>query len=166
MAMSSTHSTAQATLDDERAAVAAFLQENDLMSVATIRADGWPQVTSVGFLAQWPDIYFVVARESQKFQNMVRDPRISICVAASTTSGGLDGLSMAALAEEVTDTAHIVQFDDAMLKRYPRGPLYNPVGDAMALIRAKPQVVSLVRLSDGRSRAELRRVEDGRLAPA
>lgn len=166
MVISSSSPTSSGTLDEEQAAVADFLDRHDLMSVATIRSDGWPQVTSVGFLARWPAIYFVVARESQKFQNMIRDPRISICIAAATAAeGGLDGLSMAALAEEVTDTAHIVQFDDAMLKRYPHGPLYNPIGDTMALIRARPQVVSLVRLSGGHSHAELRRIEDGRLIP-
>ncbi|MBV8683918.1 MAG: pyridoxamine 5'-phosphate oxidase family protein [Caulobacteraceae bacterium] len=165
--MSSTLPTAPETLVEEWTAVAAFLDAQHVMSVATLRPDGWPQVTSVGFLAQGTAIYFVVARESQKFQNMLREPRISLCVAASTPSGGgLDGISMAAIAEEVTDTAHIVQFDDAMLKRYPQGPLYNPLGDAMALIRAKPQVISLVRLSGGRSHAELRRLEGGRLVPA
>ncbi|HEY1926724.1 MAG TPA: pyridoxamine 5'-phosphate oxidase family protein [Caulobacteraceae bacterium] len=144
----------------------AFLDAHDLMSVATNRPDGWPQVTSVGFLARWPGVFFVVARESQKFQNMVRDPRISICIATSEPSaGGLDGLSMAALAEEVTETAYIVQFDDAMLKRHPHGRPYNPVGEAMALIRARPQVISLIHLSGGRSHAELRRVQDGRLEP-
>jgi hypothetical protein len=153
------------TLDEERAALTAFLDAHDVMSVATNRPDGWPQVTSVGFLAQWPDVYFVVARESQKFQNMIRDPRISICIATSAPSAeGLDGLSMAALAEEVTGTAHIVRFDDAMLKRHPHGRPYNPIGEAMALIRARPQVISLVRLSGGRSHAELRRVEEGSLA--
>ena len=167
MAMPSTAPPAPETLDEERTALIALLDENDLISVATNRPDGWPQVTSVGYLAHWPDIYFVVARESQKFQNMVRDPRISICLAASATApGGLDGLSMAALAEEVTDTAHIVRFDDAMLKRHPHGRLYNPVGEAMALIRARPQVISLVRLSGGRSHVELRRLQDGRLALA
>src|ERR1700759_4933841 len=107
--MSSTSTAAPVTLDEEIPAVTALLEDETLMSVATLRSDGWPQVTSVGFLAQWPDIYFVVARESQKFQNMVRNPRISMCVAASTASGdGLSGVSMAALAEEVTDMPHIV----------------------------------------------------------
>ncbi|HEY2049475.1 MAG TPA: pyridoxamine 5'-phosphate oxidase family protein [Caulobacteraceae bacterium] len=151
----------------ELASVTAFLEEQTLMSVATLRPDGWPQATSVGFLAQWPDIYFVVARESQKFQNMVHDPRISMCIVAATASaGGLSGVSMAALAEEVTDMPHIVRFDDAMLKRFPRGPMYNPIADAMALIRAKVQVISLVRISGARSHAQLMRVEEGRLVPA
>lgn len=163
--MSRTSPSPFETLDEERAAIATFLDAHDLMSVATNRPDGWPQVTSVGYLARWPDVFFVVARESQKFQNMVRDPRISICIASSAHSaGGLDGLSMAALAEEVTETAHVVRFDDAMLKRHPHGRPYNPVAEAMALIRAKPQVISLIRLSGGRSHTELRRVEDGRLA--
>jgi general stress protein 26 len=165
--MSSISPSSSGAFDDQVVAIAALLDAHDLISVATIRADGWPQATSVGYMARWPDIYFVVARESQKFQNMARDPRISLCLGAATPSAlGLDGLSMAALAEEVTDTPHIVQFDDAMLKRYPHGPVYNPASDAMALIRARLQLISLVRIEGGRSHSELLRVEDGRLAPA
>ena len=167
IAMSSTPPSVSGVSDDPVAEIAAFLDAHDVMSVATIRPDGWPQATSVGYMARWPAIYFVVARESQKFRNLTRDPRISLCLGAATPSAhGLDGLSMAALAEEVVDTAHIVQFDDTMLKRYPRGRLYNPTSEAMALIRARLQLISVVRINDGRSQSELLRVEDGRLSPA
>lgn len=57
-----------------------ILNKNRIMSVATVRADGWPQSTIVGYANEGWRLYFLIYRTSQKFTNIARDNRISISV--------------------------------------------------------------------------------------
>jgi len=61
-------------------ALEAFLNEKRFASLATINADGSPQQTVMWYLLQDGKIMMNTARGRRKDQNMVRDPRISICV--------------------------------------------------------------------------------------
>ena len=63
---------------DSRTKILQLLDENRVMTVATLRPDGWPQATVVGYVHDDLMLYFAVARISQKFANIARDPRISI----------------------------------------------------------------------------------------
>jgi nitroimidazol reductase NimA-like FMN-containing flavoprotein (pyridoxamine 5'-phosphate oxidase superfamily) len=57
-----------------------ILNKNRIMSVATVRPDGWPQSTIVGYANEGWKLYFLIFRTSQKFANIAQDNRISICV--------------------------------------------------------------------------------------
>ena len=52
------------------------------MTLATNRPDGWPQATVVGYANDGLTIYCFVARLSQKYANIVRDPRVSAAIAS------------------------------------------------------------------------------------
>jgi nitroimidazol reductase NimA-like FMN-containing flavoprotein (pyridoxamine 5'-phosphate oxidase superfamily) len=54
-----------------------ILEQNRLMAIATIRPDGWPQATMVGYANDDLLLYFVISRTSQKFANIARDNRVS-----------------------------------------------------------------------------------------
>src|SRR5665213_882310 len=92
-----------------KAKIIALLDENRVMTVATVRPDGWPQATMVGYAHDDLTLYFVVARTSQKLANIERDPRISIALGRLSIEigqaghDGIRGLSMAARVSEVTD---------------------------------------------------------------
>jgi len=58
-----------------------ILDRNRIMSIATLRADGWPQSTVVGYANEGFRLYFLIYRNSQKFENISRDNRVSISVA-------------------------------------------------------------------------------------
>lgn len=58
-----------------------ILNDNRIMTVATIRPDGWPQATIVGYANQGFRLYFLVYRSSQKFANMAHDHRVAVTVA-------------------------------------------------------------------------------------
>lgn len=61
-------------------AVRAFLAETRFASLATINPDGAPQQTVMWYDLQGDTIMMNTARGRRKDQNMVRDPRISICI--------------------------------------------------------------------------------------
>ena len=57
-----------------------ILNAHRIMAIATVRPDGWPQATMVGYANHDLLIYFVISRHSQKFANIAKDDRISIAV--------------------------------------------------------------------------------------
>ena len=57
-----------------------ILGESRIMSIATVRPDGWPQSTIVGYANEGWRLYFLIYRSSQKFENISHDDRVSVSV--------------------------------------------------------------------------------------
>ncbi len=57
-----------------------ILQAQQVMAVSTLRPDGWPQTTFVGYTNEDFSIYFSIFRSSQKFANIAENSRVSIAV--------------------------------------------------------------------------------------
>ena|SRR4249919_2549776 len=57
-----------------------ILDSNRIMTIATVRPDGWPQATIVGYANEGWSLYFLIYRDSQKFENIQRDKRVAITV--------------------------------------------------------------------------------------
>jgi nitroimidazol reductase NimA-like FMN-containing flavoprotein (pyridoxamine 5'-phosphate oxidase superfamily) len=53
-----------------------ILDANRIMTIATVRPDGWPQTTMVGYANEGWRVYFLIYRTSQKFENISRDNRV------------------------------------------------------------------------------------------
>jgi general stress protein 26 len=122
-----------------------ILAENRVMAVATLRPDGWPQTTMVGYIHDGLTLYFVVARDGQKLANIQRDARVSIAIGRHDGDGpDLRGLSMAADAAEVTDADEVRRLNTMLVKRYPEQQIFNPHGASVAVMKATPLVISLI----------------------
>ncbi len=63
----------------EQAAIG-ILQPHRLMTIATVRRDGWPQAAIVGYANEGWSLYFLIYRDSQKFANITRDNRVAVTV--------------------------------------------------------------------------------------
>lgn len=142
----STPSPRGALLDpeDAKARILEILAERHLMTVATLRPDGWPQATVVNYLADDLSLYFLVARQSQKLANIVRDPRVAIAIGADAEGEPL-GLSLAARVSEVDDPVRI----GALNRRIwgvPEDQRFSPhpPSHAVALLEARPAMISLI----------------------
>src|SRR5215212_8886563 len=57
-----------------------ILNTNRIMTIATVRPDGWPQATIVGYANEGWSLYFLIYRESQKFENITGNNRVAITV--------------------------------------------------------------------------------------
>jgi general stress protein 26 len=136
-----------------------LLNENRVMCVATVRPDGWPQATMVGYVHDDLTLYFVVARISQKLANVEREPRISIALGHDGPDR-LRGISMAARAVEVIEMAEIDHLNALMLERYPGQARFSPREASSAILRATPEVISVIDLPKGPGEPELVRVGD------
>src|SRR5678815_1237653 len=89
-----------------RRQVLALLDQHRIMTVATVRPDGWPQATTVGYVNEGLTLYFLCALDSQKARNLAQDDRISLTIDHDTADPmAITGLSMAARAHRVDDRA-------------------------------------------------------------
>ena len=132
-------------------AVVDLLDRERLMTLACNRPDGWPQATTVGYLNEGLNLYFIVARTSQKFVNLQADSRASVAIRAE---GGSVGLSMAGRVEEVVDPAVVARLNRQVIERYPDIHVYCPSADGVAVLHFRPTIVSAVGVTRGRSHPE------------
>jgi nitroimidazol reductase NimA-like FMN-containing flavoprotein (pyridoxamine 5'-phosphate oxidase superfamily) len=74
-------------MDDEiRQKILALLDQHRIMTVATLRPDGWPQATTVGYVNEGLTLYFLCGLDSQKAQNLARDDRLSLTMDHDTAA--------------------------------------------------------------------------------
>lgn len=140
-----------------KATILEILNENRIMSVATCRSDGWPQVTMVGFVHDDLTLYFSIARDSQKYANIAREPRVSIAIGHDQPDH-IRGLSMAARVAEVTDLDEIRRLNTLIQTRYSHYAVFAPREAASAVMRAEPEVISMIDMSKGPGRPTLLQV--------
>ena len=143
-----------------------ILDENRLMSLGVNRQDGWPQVTMVNYLRQGRALYFVVARDSQKFANISRDSRVSIAIGGGAGQGAqARGLSMAARVSEILEPDRITELNQLIWSR-PADLAFTPHPSSpnVAVLEARPQIVSVIDYATPPGRRVLVRViEDWRV---
>lgn len=142
-----------------RAQILELLKQHRDMSIATLRPDGWPQVTTVGYSNVDTTLYFLCGRESQKAANLARDDRVSLTIDHDTPQVmEITGLSMAAHASLVTDPAEAQRALELLLQKYPAQqgvPLPMPKPEDVAVFRVVPVVISLIDYSKGFGHTEL-----------
>ena len=106
--------------EQERLALEILSKSLDI-TVATNRADGWPQATTVSFVSDGLTLYFGTWSRSQKAANITRDGRVSVTADAPYTNWeGIRSLSMAARAEFVTDAVELARVGEGGPDFLPR----------------------------------------------
>ena len=65
-----------------------LLDQHRIMTIATLRPDGWPQATTVGYANEGFTLYFLCGPESQKATNLARDDRVSPTIITIAASDG------------------------------------------------------------------------------
>ena len=136
-----------------------LLDEHRIMTLATLRPDGWPQATTVGYVNEALTLYFVCGLDSQKAANLARDDRVSLTIDDDTPQVmAITGLSMAARAQRVTDLEEAGKVLRMLMERYPEqaslpGPM--PAARDVAIFRVTPKVISLLDYSRGFGHTDL-----------
>lgn len=140
-----------------------ILDQNRIMAVGTIRPDGWPQTTMVGFAHEDLLIYFIVSRESQKFRNIAHDDRVSIAIGGDFHDPStIKALSIAAHVSEVRDEGPRKRAVELLLDRHPAlRRLEPPDPSHSAVMRAMPTIVTILDYSKGFGHADLLTVSPG-----
>jgi nitroimidazol reductase NimA-like FMN-containing flavoprotein (pyridoxamine 5'-phosphate oxidase superfamily) len=129
------------------------------MTVATLRPDGWPQATTVGYVNDGLILYFLCGLDSQKAANLARDDRVSLTIDHDTPDlMAITGLSMAARAQAVTGRAEAEKVLRLMPLKYPDSPplpIPMPTPDEVRIFRVTPAIISVLDYSKGFGHADL-----------
>ncbi len=143
-----------------------LLDADRIMTMATNRADGWPQATVLGYANDGLIIYCFIARDGQKYANIKRDPRVSLAIAKDYPQPlQIKGLSMAAKAVVVEDTGEREHAVSILLRRYPEYKVMPPPDpEAVPMLRITPEIVSILDYSKGFGYTDLVRVTESDLA--
>ena len=134
-------------MDDAiRQKIQSLLDRHRTMRIATLRPDGWPQVTTVGYANEGFTIYFLCGPDSQKAANIARDDRVSLAIDDDPAQVmEITGLSMAARARAVTDPA---EAEKAI-------GLPMPKPSEVRLFRLTPTVISVLDYAKGFGHTDL-----------
>ena len=147
--------------DSVKRKILALLDEHRIMTIATLRPDGWPQATTVGYVNEGLTLWFLCGLESQKARNLARDNRVSITIDHDTPDiMSITGLSMAARAHRVSDPAEAEKVIGMLPLKYPDAPpstaqMKMPGPDEVALFRIVPELVSVLDYTKGFGHTDL-----------
>ena len=139
--------------------IISLLDQHRIMTIATLRPDGWPQATTVGYVNEGLTLYFLCGLDSQKAANITRDDRVSLTIDDDTPQVmEITGLSMAARAQPVLDRAEAEKVLRMLPQRYPEqvnlpGPM--PSADQVRIFRVTPIVISVLDYTKGFGHTDL-----------
>ena len=147
-------------MDDAlRRMILTLLDQHRIMTVATLRPDGWPQATTVGYASEGLTIYFLCGLDSQKAGNLARDNRLSLTIDHDTSQVmEIAGLSMAARAQPVTDPGEAEKVIRLLMRRYPEQTSFAlpmPKVADVRIFRVTPVVISVLDYTKGFAHTDL-----------
>lgn len=134
------------------------LDAHKVLTLATLRPDGYPQATIVAFAHDGLDLYVAVDAASQKAKNIRRNGKVSVAVGRDHRDWGrIRALSMAAHAQVLKKRAEIERAQALLGERFPQ---MKAMGEAdgyegWAFLRIAPLVVSMLDYTQGFGHTEL-----------
>jgi nitroimidazol reductase NimA-like FMN-containing flavoprotein (pyridoxamine 5'-phosphate oxidase superfamily) len=146
--------------EESRQKILKLLDQHRIITIATLRADGWPQATTVGYANDGLTLYFLCGLDSQKVANLARDDRVSLTIDHDTPQVmEITGLSMAARAQAVVDVSEGEQAMRMLMERYPQQnslPFTSlPRFAEVRVFRLIPSVISVLDYSKGFGHTDL-----------
>ncbi len=142
-----------------RLKILSLLGQHRIMTVATLRPDGWPQATTVGYVSDGLTLYFLCGLDSQKARNLARDDRVSLTIDHDTPNlMAITGLSMAGHAQAVANRAEAEKVLGMLPLKYPDSPplpIQMPGPDDVRIFRVTPTVISVLDYTKGFGHTDL-----------
>lgn len=141
--------------------ILALIEAHRIMTIATLRPDGWPQATTVGYVNEGLTLWFLCGLDSQKARNLAHDDRVSITIDHDTPDiMSITGLSMAARAQRVSDRAEAEKVIAMLPLKYPDASpatarMKMPSPQDVALFRIVPEIISVLDYTQGFAHTDL-----------
>ncbi len=147
-------------MDQEiRQKILRLLDQHRIMTIATLRPDGWPQATTVGYVSEGLTLYFLCSPLSQKAANLARDDRVSLTIDHDTPDLlAITGLSMAGHARPLDDLAEVARILRLLPTKYPEiatPPIPMPRPEEIRVFRVTPTVISVLDYAQGFGHTDL-----------
>jgi general stress protein 26 len=140
-----------------QATIANLLSSEKDMTIATVRANGYPQATTVSYVNEGLTIYFGCGAGSQKARNIAANNKVSLTIEAPYASWEqIKGLSIGGVAERVTDKDEIDRVGRLMRAKFPQIDQFEAVpGTELVVYCIRPQVISVLNYTKGFGHTDL-----------
>ncbi|MDX2274854.1 MAG: pyridoxamine 5'-phosphate oxidase family protein [Hyphomonadaceae bacterium] len=144
----------------QREQIVAILDAGADLTIATVRADGYPQATTVSYASEGLNIYFGTWTKSQKALNLAKCDKVSATIDLPYQDWSqIRGLSLGGRARRVADPAEMAKVGALMFKKFPQlGAFVQADNAEMALFRIDAEVFSILDYSKGFGHTELAQV--------
>ena len=140
-----------------------ILDAHRIMAISTLRPDGWPQTTIVGYANEALVIYFLIFRSSQKYANIRHDDRVSIAVGGEPKDmRETKAVFAGARASEVVEPTQRQHAWRLLMQRHPNLADFDlPESSQAAVMCADCKYVSVLDYSKGFGHTEALSIGDG-----
>lgn len=131
------------------------------MTLATIRADGYPQATTVSYASDGLTLYVGIGKYSQKADNIRHCDKVSLTINADYQDWGhIKGISMGAKAEIMHDPKEIEYAGQCLLRKFPQAAEWMQTfeKDEAIFLKITPLVISLLDYEKGFGHTDLVKV--------
>lgn len=134
-----------------RAKILEVLQSQHLMTLATIRPDGFPQATIVNYIHDGLTLYFASDAASQKAANIRLNNKVSVAIASQTEDFyKLRGLSMSGVATRILQKETAEELSLSLFRRLPQSKRFVPQHPKqVAVFSIAPVAITLVDYASG-----------------
>jgi nitroimidazol reductase NimA-like FMN-containing flavoprotein (pyridoxamine 5'-phosphate oxidase superfamily) len=134
-----------------RSRILEVLQRQHIMTVATIRPDGYPQATTVNYIHDDLILYFASAATSQKAGNIKLNDKVSVAIVDRAQDFyKLRGLSMSGTAARVQEKQRAEEFALRLFSRLPQSRRFVPEDPKeLAVYAIRPVAIALVDYASG-----------------
>ena len=144
--------------DEIRQQIIGVMNSHKVMTVATIRPDGYPQATTVNYVNEGLALYFVCDKNSQKVSNLKQNRKVSLTI--DHLEGDwrtVRGLSLGGTAEVFNEGDREFRHTlDLITRKFPRlGEVLKKEIEAMAAVKITPEVISFIDYSKGFGHTDL-----------
>jgi general stress protein 26 len=134
-----------------------ILAGHNLLTVATLREDGWPQATTVTYVNDGLTLYFGTFSQAQKVANIRRCDKVSATIDHDEPDwNAIRALSLAGHAEILRDAAEIGKVQGLMVAKFPQlADMPEPDAGEMVFVKIVPVVFSVLDYTRGFGHTEL-----------
>ncbi|SPD73970.1 putative stress protein (General stress protein 26) [uncultured Desulfobacterium sp.] len=133
-----------------------LMKDHNILTLATLREDGFPQANTVTFANDGLTIYFSTAQDSQKIKNIKNINKVSLTIDRDYEDWSkIKGLSMAATAEILTSPDAIKKAMDCLVKKFPFLAEMPEPEEPYAVVKISPKIISVLNYELGFGHNEL-----------
>jgi len=145
---------------EQRDQIVSIIAENNDLTLATLRQDGYPQATTVSYASDGLTIYFGTMGTSQKAKNIAFCDKVSVAIDSPYTNWEeIRSVSLGGKAQVVKDTDEFEKVSNLLMKKFPEAAKYESEFEAemedFVFIRIEPEVISLLDYRKGFGHTEL-----------
>ena len=134
-----------------------LLAHHNVMTLATVRPDGFPQATIVYYVNDGLVLYFATDPTSQKASNIQLNKKVSVAIADEIdNSYKLRALSLSGIAERISDPSRVLELQSRLFQAVPQAKRFAPMdAKQITVYSITPIAISLVDYAAGYGRTVL-----------